>query len=253
MAPAEKARGPLGHGENGPVALTHVAVTALWGGLMALERRAFLQAMLSRPLVAATVTGLLADDALAGLFVGLLFELLHAGGASLGGAHADHDTLPAIAGAALAAGIDGAAGGQGAPAVWALAVLLCAPLGRLGLRLEHRLDARARKYYGRALTAVDAGNLQRMARQNLRALWPQFTLAAVVCGAAAFLGPLVGEAYLRLPPGVVRGLGWAFPAMGAAAAAVAVKGSHSTHRAGLAAAGALVAALCWWWTRGGAP
>jgi PTS system mannose-specific IIC component len=235
------------------VALTHVAVTALWGGLMALERRAFLQAMVSRPLVAGTVTGLLAEDALAGLFVGLLFELLHAGGASLGGAHADHDTLPAVAGAALASGIDGVVGGQGAPAVWALAVLVCAPLGRLGLRLEHRLDVRARKYYGRALTAADAGNLRRVARQNLRALWPQFTLAAVVCGVAALVAPLVGQLYLRLPPGVVRGLGWAFPAMAAAAAAVAVRGSHSLQRGRLAAAGAVVAAVAWWWTRGGAP
>ena len=35
---------------------------------MALERRAFLQAMVSRPLVAATVTGLLCEDVLAGLW-----------------------------------------------------------------------------------------------------------------------------------------------------------------------------------------
>ena len=33
-------------------------VAFIWGGLMALERKAFLQAMFSRPLVAATVMGI---------------------------------------------------------------------------------------------------------------------------------------------------------------------------------------------------
>ena len=54
--------------------LHYVAAAGAWGGLLALERRAFLQAMLSRPLVAATGMGLLLDDLPSGLFVGLLLE-----------------------------------------------------------------------------------------------------------------------------------------------------------------------------------
>ena len=75
----------------------HLALAGLWGGLLALERRAFLQAMFSRPLVAAAGAGLLLEDVTSGLFVGLLFELYYLGGASLGGAHTDHETLPAVA------------------------------------------------------------------------------------------------------------------------------------------------------------
>lgn len=218
---------------------------------MALERRAFLQAMLSRPLVAATVTGLLLNDALAGLYVGLVFELLHLGGASLGGAHADHDTLPAIAGAALAAGMGEASGSDATPAMWAFSILVCAPFGRAGRLLENRLDTRARKYYGRALTAADAGHMRTVARQNLRAMWPQFLFYGLICGAAAAAGPQVERLETVLPLPLLRGLAWSYPAMGVAAAAVAVHGSHAPRRLRIAliSAGACAAALIAWGLR----
>ena len=218
---------------------------------MALERRAFLQAMLSRPLVAATVIGLLLNDALAGLYVGLVFELLHLGGASLGGAHADHDTLPAVAGAALAAGMGEASGSDATPAMWAFSILVCAPFGRAGRLLENRLDARARKYYGRALTAADAGQMRIVAGQNLRAMWPQFLFYGLICGAAAAAGPQLELLETELPLPLLRGLAWSYPAMGVAAAAVAVHGSHAPRRLRIAliSAGACAAALLVWGAR----
>jgi PTS system mannose-specific IIC component len=221
------------------VTWTQVLLTSVWGGLMALERRAFLQAMLSRPLVAATITGLLAEDVLAGLFIGLVFELFHLGGASLGGAHADHDTLPAVAAAALAASVGEASGSDATPAIWALAILVCAPFGRAGLLLENRLDLRARKYFGRALTAADAGNVRAAAGQNLRAMWPQFVFYGLICGAAGAAGPSVALLEASMPLPLLRGLAWAYPAMGVAAAAVAVQGSHAPRRLRIALAAAV--------------
>lgn len=211
-----------------------VLITSIWGGLLALERRAFLQAMVSRPIVAGTVTGALLEDVVGGLMVGLVFELLHLGGASLGGAHPDHDTLPAVTGSAFVAGMATASGSDSTPAMWSLAVLLCAPLGRAGLLLENRLDARARKYFGRASAAVTVGDVRKAARQNLRAMWPQFVFYGLLCGTAALVGPRV-ETVLQLAPlPVLRGLAWAFPAMGVAAAAAAVHGSHAPKRVRIA-------------------
>ena len=46
-----------------------------------------------------------------------------------------------VAFAAMAAGLGHDAGSQATPALWALAVLVCAPLGRAGKLLENRLDA----------------------------------------------------------------------------------------------------------------
>ncbi len=216
---------------------------------MALERRAFLQAMVSRPLVAATVTGLLLDDIVGGLFVGVVFELLHLGGVSLGGSHVDHDTLPAVAGAAMAARMGQVSSSDSVTAVWAFAILVCAPLGRAGLRLENHLDLRARKYFGRALTAADAGNFRKAARQNLRAMWPQFIFYGLMCGAAAAVGPRLGELESELPLPLMRGLGWAYPAMGVAAAAIAVHGSHAPKRVEIAIFAALSTAGVMYGTR----
>jgi PTS system mannose-specific IIC component len=217
-----------------------VVLTGILGGLMALERRAFLQAMFSRPLVASTVTGLLVDDVMSGLMVGLVFELVHLGGASLGGAHPDHDTLPAVAGAAMAAGMGVASGHNSTPAMWAVSILLCAPFGRAGLWLENRLDARARKYYGRALSAAETGDLRQAARQNLRAMWPQFVFYGLICGAAAFFGPWLVRLESAVPGPVLRGLAWSYPAMGVAAAAAAFRGSHASQRRRLGLAVAAV-------------
>lgn len=220
-----------------------VVLTGIWGGLLALERRAFLQAMVSRPLVAASVTGLLLEDALAGLMVGVVFELLHLGSASLGGAHPDHDTLPAVSAAALAAGVSFASGHQATPAVWAFSILTCAPFGRAGLLLENRLDARARRYYGRALDAAKLGDLRKVARQNLLAMWPQFVFYGLICGAAAAAGPFVGTVVRELPLPVLRGLAWSFPAMGIATAAMAVRGSHAPRRLRIALVVAMLGAV----------
>jgi PTS system mannose-specific IIC component len=232
---------------------TQVLLSGLWGGLMALERRAFLQAMLSRPLVAGSVTGLLTLDLQAGLYVGLVFELLHLGGVSLGVAQADHETLPAVSGAALAAQMGHAAGSHATPAMWALAILVCLPTGAAGRLVEARLDHRARKYFGRAVTAVDAGNSRKAARQNLRAMWPQFSFYFLVCGAAVVLGQLLAPVLQQLPLNLVRGLAWAYPALAAGSAAIAVQGSHARHRflsAGLAA-GAVLLLTVWRWPEGG--
>jgi PTS system mannose-specific IIC component len=219
-----------------------VVLTSVWGGLLALERRAFLQAMVSRPLVAGTITGALLHDVEGGLFVGLVFELLHLGGASLGGAHADHDTLPAVAGASMAASAALGSGEPSTPAHWAIAILFCAPFGRAGLLLENRLDGRARKYFGRAKDAAESGHLKRAARQNLRAMWPQFIFYGLICGAAALAGPSVYALGKLLPPPFLRGLGWAYPAMAVAAAAVAVQGSHAPSRLRIALVAAVTTA-----------
>lgn len=217
----------------------HLSLAGLWGGLLALERRAFLQAMFSRPLVAATGTGLLLDDAESGLYVGLVFELYHLGAASLGGVHQDHETLPAVAGASFACCMAAAAHGPGTPAIWSLAIIIAAPLGPLGRAIENALDSRAVRYLGAALTSADATNFRRVARQNLWGMWPHFVAFGALCALAAALGYALEPAERLLPLPVLRGLAWAYPAMSSAAAGLAVRGSHSKKAAVLAGAAAL--------------
>ncbi len=216
---------------------THVLLAGVWGGLLALERSAFLQAMFSRPLVAATGTGLLLEDLPSGIFVGLVFELFYLSGVSLGGARPEHETLPAVTATAAAAAIANSSGGPGTPAMWTLGILLCAPLGRLGAILERRIDLRAARYQTRAQASTDAGELHRAVRQNLRAMWPHFVGFGLLSAAAALIGYLVlAPIEVRLPHALLRGLAWAYPAMASVAAAVAVHGSRTTQAVKIAVA-----------------
>lgn len=216
----------------------YVLMMGIWGALTSVERRAFLQAMISRPLVAGAVTGLLLDDARAGLLIGVLFELLYLGGASLGGAQAEHETLPTVAAAAMASAMGDESGGDATWAMMTISVLLFAPAGLLGRALEARLDARANRYAVRLREAVDAGDLERAVQQNLRALWPQFAFYGLISAVAVLVGFLVAPLEHQLPTLLLRGLAWAWPVMGVAAAGVALQGNRARGRfawAGVAA------------------
>ncbi len=209
------------------LAFIHVMVAFLFGGLLALERRAFLQAMVSRPLIAASVTGALVDEVMAGLFVGMVLELFHLGSASLGASVPENDTLAATGTAAGAAALaDGL--GRSDPAVWALALLLFAGLGPLGRKVERLLERHSGRLNRTALSSADEGNLRRAVRQNLWGMYPHFLtfgfLTAACYVAGGLLAPLL-EWFLT--PQALRGLTWAYPAMASVAAAIAARGSHA--------------------------
>jgi PTS system mannose-specific IIC component len=229
----------------------HAVLTALWGGLLALERRAFLQAMLSRPLVASTGLGLMFGSAETGLYIGLVFELFYLGDVSMGGARIDHETLPALCATSMAAAMGHAVEAQPTHAMWAASILLCAPMGRLGGLAEAALDRRAARYIDRARLATAGSRGDFAWRQNLRAMWPHFTFFALATAAAGTLGTTLGPAFERLPARLVLGLAWAWPAMGTVAAALAVASTRARGRHWAAAAGALavvsVAAAQWAW------
>lgn len=222
---------------------TNALITGLWGGLLALERRAFLQAALSRPLPAAVGVGLMLGDVQAGLMVGLVFELLHLGGASLGLASSEHELLPSVAAAALAATMGEAAGADSTPAQWAVALLGCAPLGLVGRAVEVRLDTRAARYLGRVVTAVDQGGVERALRQNLRAMWPHFAFFGGCAALAPLAGPALAGLLTAAPLRLVHGLEWAYPVLGTVAAASAVHASAGQGRLKVAGVAALLVAL----------
>jgi mannose/fructose/N-acetylgalactosamine-specific phosphotransferase system component IIC len=197
-------------------------LVGIWGGFLVLERRAFMQAMLSRPLVGGTVTGWLLGDVTAGLFTGLVFELLHLGGASLGASQAEHDTLASVVGAAFAASMGNALGSDTTPAIWAWAILCAAPFAPAGQWVEAKLDARAQKYFRRAQGLALAGAVERATRQNLRAMWPQFVFYGISCFLAVGLGWPLATLESSLPLPLLRGLAWAYPAIGTLACALAI-------------------------------
>lgn len=209
-------------------------------GLAAVERKGFLQAMLSRPVALAPAVGLVLGDLRGGLFLGPPLELLWLGAVNLGAALPVNESLgaAAIVGGAVLAGR--ALGTGVTPEVALLAALACAPLALLGRKADawverwnERLARRAEELAGRERPGAAV-------RENLYGLLPPFALALLLApAAAAGAGALVPLA-LRAVPGAAGALGagwWALAGLAAAAGARALRGPHSP-RIFLAALGA---------------
>jgi len=209
----------------------HVALAGAWGALVSLERRAFLQAMFSRPLVAATGMGLLLGQLQTGLYLGMILELFYLGTASLGAALPENDTLAASGTTAAAAMMASQTGGGGTPAIWSLSLLLFAGLGLLGRAVDHKVEAHAAVLSAHGLELAEHGELERAVRQNLWGIWPYAVVYFVLNAACAGLGLWIGSFLADLPLVALRGLAWAFPAMASVAAATAAQGSHARNAA----------------------
>jgi len=209
-----------------------VALAGGWGGLLALERRAFLQAMVSRPLVAATGMGLLLGELETGLYIGMLLELLHLGSAPLGAALPENETLAACGTTAAAACMATGEGGGGTPALWAVALLLFAGLGVLGRRVDRQLEALSSGLADRALALARQGELERAVRLHGFGPLSYVAVFGLLTAGCALLGFALSPMVHALPLLALRGLAWAFPAMACVAAALAARASHA-QRGGL--------------------
>jgi len=126
-----------------------VVCTALWGGVVAADTAAFLQLLLSQPLVAATVTGLVWGNVGLGCEVGALLQLFALGVLPVGGRAPEDFAVGSVAGTATAAILertDPVASAQGGPVLFGLLVaFITALLGRMVVGwVRHRNERLAR-------------------------------------------------------------------------------------------------------------
>lgn len=137
--------------------------------LTGLDRVALVQFMISRPLVAAPLTGLVLGKPLLGLEVGMLLELLWLGRLPVGAAIPPDDTQVAVGATVLAFSMGQMLGLVGMPMV-ILAVLVAIPLGKFG----QIFDRLARNVNDRlavaGLKALGSGNTNGLERRHLMGL-----------------------------------------------------------------------------------
>ena len=227
-----------------------LALAAL-AGLAAIERKGFLQAMLSRPVALGPIAGLALGDAAGGLLVGAPLELLWLGAVNLGAALPVHEALGtcAIAGGAILAGQ--ALGGGATPATAALAFLVCAPLALAGRRADRFVETRVNE---RLVTRADrlcaGGALGAAARTNLLGLALPFGVAALLAPLGAAAAAAVIPPLLRAMPGLETPLAFGWIAFGAFACASGAKALRARSApvvfvSAFAAVAAAGAALLW--------
>lgn len=200
--------------------LSEVFIGALVAILVGLDRTAALQLMISRPLVAAPLTGWLLGDPLAGLLIGALVELLWLGRLPVGAAIPPDDTQVAIAASVLTLTLGPQLNLSEFPLAL-LCTLVAIPLGKVG----QWFDRLARQQNGRlqdcAEAAVMNGDFHRISRQHLRGLG-HFALASLATYLTIVLGGwglLWGLAPILVEPvaDVGQWLWLAFPLVGTAA------------------------------------
>ena len=192
-------------------------------GLAAIERKGFLQAMLSRPIVLAPLTGWALGDTAAGVLLAPVLELLWLGAVNLGAAVPAHESLgtTAVLGSAIFSAQ--ALGTPVTPELAAFAVLLAVPsalLGRLGEKGGEAWNARIAS---RAEAELAVHHLRRMALCNLYGLGISFGLSALLAPLTAALAVWIIPAVLRHQPALGFPLRVGFFALGAFACAAGAK------------------------------
>jgi PTS system mannose-specific IIC component len=216
-----------------------MAVTTVVGGLLVVERNAFLQAGLARPLVACTLLGTCLGQTLAGVVVGAPLELFFLGAAHLGAALSDHETLASCA-VSSAAAVACEELGRFSLVGCTLALLALLPFGLIG-RATDGLDNRVRQHFAdKAVVLMDEGRYRDALRMNWRALWFPWMVGALGVACGATVGLLIAWVVPQLSHRIARGITSSFLFASAACAAIASQASRHPRATWLATGSAVV-------------
>jgi PTS system mannose-specific IIC component len=199
-----------------------VALVALVGGLLTLERKSFAQLMLSRPIVATPLIAWLLGDPMVGLQLGVPLELYYLGASSYGVSNPDHEGLAAIFAGAAAASVKAALPAHVALAP-AIVFLLALGIAILGKHLETALERWNGGLVERTENAIAHGHLSRATSQLLLGLPGPFLMGAAVAALATLIGPVLAQLQDLLPPVLERGLSLTWLLLVGLSAALAIR------------------------------
>ena len=225
-------------------------VVAVVAGLAAVERKGFLQAMLSRPVALAPIVGLALGDLPGGLLLGPPLELLWLGAVNMGASLPPNEALGT---AAIAAGavLAGRALGTGVtPAVAVLAIALAGTLAALGRATDRAIEEWNVRLAARAEVLLERGSPTAAVRENLYGMALPFVVSALLAPAAAAVVARVIPGVLVEFPALNAPLGWGWAALGGLAAAAGARAFRSARGIGLFA-GAAAVTLAVGWLLGG--
>jgi PTS system mannose-specific IIC component len=198
-------------------------VLGLVAGLAAIERKGFLQAMLSRPIVLGPAIGWALGDAAGGLLLGTPLELLWLGAVNLGAAVPVHEALgtsAVVGGAVLAAR---AMGGPVTPELALLVALVALPAALVGRWAERSCESWNERLALRAESALAEHRLRAAARCNLYGLALPFFISATVAPLAAAVAAFLAPRVLAAAPSLAAPLRVGFYTLAAVACAAAAK------------------------------
>lgn len=179
-----------------------VILAAFAGALISLDRTAFLQVMVSQPLVAGTLIGFLLGAPVTGLIVGSALELLWVGTVPVGGSIPPNETVAAVIATVISI-MSGSDMGLVQPppiSLTAFSILLSIPLAILGQRVDVFVRNYNRRFALKADRLLESGDFSGIGRQNLKGLVSFFTASFFSLTVLLGLGLLVAKALYPLFP-----------------------------------------------------
>jgi mannose/fructose/N-acetylgalactosamine-specific phosphotransferase system component IIC len=219
-----------------------IAILALLAGALALDTTAAFQVMISQPLVAGSIAGLVVGDPALGAAVGATLQLVWLSSLPVGAAPFP-DTAP---GSVVAVGLAFLLGGAGVGPAWSMAagVMVGLATGAAGRAVVGRLrglNVRFAELAIRRADLGDAGGVRAAVALGLTArLAAGSLLAAIVLGAGS---AILGRALPGGSPGPFPTLLWAAPVGAAALASVSRSRLERLFLVGGAGVGLLVTAI----------
>jgi len=190
------------------------------GAILCLDR-IVVQAMVSRPIVAAPLIGLILGDPYTGLIVGAFIELFWIDRLPIGIYIPPNDTIAAIL--VTAASIESAQLlGYRSQGLMVLAILITVPFGLLAQSSERWIGKQNERLVEEALRDASRGDVRSISRRHLTAILKHFILSVAFIMVAMFLViHAMTWLYPRLAPPIIRGLTLLYgflPLLGAAVA-----------------------------------
>jgi mannose PTS system EIIC component len=202
-----------------------IIIVSVAGGILCLDR-VVLQVMISRPIVAAPVIGLILGDPYTGLIVGAFIELFWIDRLPIGAYIPPNDTIAAIL--ITASSIESAHYlGNLSQGLIVLSVLIFLPFGILARRMEIWLCQENEKLADEALSDASRGDVRSISRKHLTAILKAYLLPVAFILATLPAGIAVMTwAYPRLPDWTIRGLALTYSFLPLIGTAVALSTIH---------------------------
>ena len=225
--------------------LLEVIPVAVLGGLLGLDVVSFPQAMISRPLVAATLAGVLVGHSASGLLVGAVLELIALETLPFGASrYPEWGSASVVGGAIFASHPSHPAGAMTCAMVAALATTWTGGWTMVKLRQANAAWARARR------DALEAGSRGAVTSLQLMGMTADLVRGAVLTGVAyALLAPLASLSIARWNVDARLSRSMAVAIAASVAGGAAWKLFHATLGARWFFVGGLVLGLFWLFVR----
>jgi PTS system mannose-specific IIC component len=210
----------------------------LVGAVLGLDRVAFMQSLVSRPLFVSLIVGWLAGDVETGVACGLLLELIWLAKLPVGGSVPPDDTTAAVVAVASA---------LLAPQQWsvaasaALGVVASMPFAYLGRRFDLAARKRNTLLVDRARAELQSGSTKGLARYGRQGVLNFFIAGALAVSLSLFMARALVLAALNYHPEALEGgmeiMAVLIPVIGAGSFLVALPGWRCRTAFGVGVAG----------------